>query len=308
LTINEYTQRYNDAINYLTANGYNIRRKLCVFCQGESNGDAGTTKDQYKVLLNDFCYYRMKQDLGIDNTFIIRIGRNNGGGAAANEKYSEIQKAQFEYCNESDYAVLVGTVFDSMLERGMMKDQFHYTQKGYNEQGEEAGSNTGFWVNNGKPPIPTLPKFLINGDGYRDGLIESGTFDIQLKNQAGSVIATMVQQQGYYYRIGQLVYIRIFVQISNKNGIPDADRIVIHPLPYPLEALYESPVSIMLNGGVVGTNIKGISASVSGKQIALSYNDYPSDGVSSGGSQNLTGSKITNNFYVMLSGTFINKI
>ena len=305
--VQEYTKRYNDCVNYLNTSGYKIRKKLCVFCQGESNGDLGTTKDAYKTLLNDFCYYRMKKDLGIDMTFIIRIGRNNGGGTKYNEQYSEIQKAQFEYCNESPYAVLVGTVFDSMLERGMMKDQFHYTQIGYNEQGEQAGKNVGAWVNGIEKPIQSLHNILTNGDGYKDGLISSRNFEIQVKNQSGTATATMLQQQGYYYRIGDLVYIRVFVQISNKNGINDSDKVVIHSLPYPLEPLYESPLSVMLQGGIFGgATKKGLLASVNGKQITLAINNIPDDtNISS--SVPLTGADISNSFYVMISGTFINK-
>jgi hypothetical protein len=153
----EYKNRFNSALNWLQNNGYTVRHKYAVWCQGETDGDIGTTKENYKVLLNDLCYYRMNQDLGIEKTFIVRIGNYNGTNASLS--YVPIIEAQTEYCKTSEYAVLVGAKFAGMKDRGLMKDEYHYTQTGYNEQGIEAGTNVAFYVENGKEPTMYDPQY-----------------------------------------------------------------------------------------------------------------------------------------------------
>lgn len=146
---NEYIGRFNTAKTWLENNGYTIRHKYCIFCQGESNGDIGTTKEQYKTWLNDFCYYRMNQDLGMDMTFIISIGQYNGSDTTIQNNYVTIQEAQKEYCDVSQYATLVSTMFKGMKSRNLMKDEYHYYQEAYNEVGRESGNNMAcYTINN----------------------------------------------------------------------------------------------------------------------------------------------------------------
>lgn len=97
--------------------------------------------------------FNLMQEHGIEKCFIVRIGNCNISGSY--DRYSNVIQWQNEIC--SDYKnkdlIMVSTNFASMRERGMMKDQFHYYQDGYNEVGNQAGINTGLYVTTGKEPL-----------------------------------------------------------------------------------------------------------------------------------------------------------
>lgn len=149
----EYTARYRAAAVWLAANGFGIRRRFALFCQGETDGDEGTPEETYRVMLDGFLRRRMAEGLGIEKVFVIRIGRYNGLGPRS---YRAIRKAQEKVCAEGGMAVLVGTSFAGMKARGLMKDDFHYLQAGYNEQGQEAGKNAALFVTTGRAPALSL--------------------------------------------------------------------------------------------------------------------------------------------------------
>lgn len=147
--LNDAINRHNIAKEWLLNNGYIIRHDFMVWCQGETDGDNSTTGDDYKSKLNIMVEEMMKH--GIEKCFLVRIGELNS--STTPNKYDEIISAQTEICKENDNFVLVGTKFAGMRARSLMKDSFHYKQQGYNEQGEEAGKNTAFFINNMKEPI-----------------------------------------------------------------------------------------------------------------------------------------------------------
>lgn len=133
-------QRYHLAADFLTKEGYTIRHKYLVWCQGESDGDRGTMREQYKELL-----YALLKEFSelIEACFLIQIGDCNIAGEE--DKYREIQKAQSELC-DGEHIVLVAEAFRDMQRRGLMKDAFHYYQQGYNECGREAGEKAAKYV------------------------------------------------------------------------------------------------------------------------------------------------------------------
>lgn len=61
--------------------------------------------------------------------------------------YDDIRNAQIQLCDDSANCYLLSNQFETMLERGMMKDQYHYTQEGYNLVGNEAGRKAGDFSN-----------------------------------------------------------------------------------------------------------------------------------------------------------------
>ncbi len=63
------------------------------------------------------------------------------------ELYVPIQQVQMELARENEEIVLVSSQLKTFADQGLMKDEFHYCQEGYNLIGEEAGRNAGKWIN-----------------------------------------------------------------------------------------------------------------------------------------------------------------
>ena len=137
---------FNDAVNRLTLtknwlrdNGYKILHTYMVWCQGESDGDNNVTEDTYKSNFADI-FNGMKVN-GVEKCFLIRIGEDNG----TDKDYTAIMNAQNDVCKENADVVMVSLDFQSMLGRGLMKDNWHYFQKAYNEVGATAGYHAGVY-------------------------------------------------------------------------------------------------------------------------------------------------------------------
>ena len=128
---------------YLETNDFFVRHKYVLWCQGESDGDKGTKKEDYLFGLN--CMWSELQKNGMERLFLIGIGDCNIEGST--DRYKAIQKWQKEFAQANDSVILVSTAFEGMRERGLMKDSFHYFQQGYNECGTDAGINTARYVN-----------------------------------------------------------------------------------------------------------------------------------------------------------------
>ena len=129
-------QRFSDAITFLTQNGFTIKHKFVAWLQGESDGDAGTSKENYKTLFNSML--TAFKNAGVDNLLLIRIGKRS-----YDERYSDIIDAQTELCQSSDDIIMISTALSDFRRRGYMKDEFHYYQDGYNLIGKYAGHNAG---------------------------------------------------------------------------------------------------------------------------------------------------------------------
>lgn len=145
--LNDSITRFKRAEKYLLNNRYKIRRKFMVWCQGETDGDKNMSEAEYKTKLQ--AMIETMFNTGIEKCFLIRIGNHRD----LPEKYSNIIKAQTDFCREYENVVLVSTQFDIMAELGLMKDFFHYKQDAYNMVGTEAGFNTAFYLINNKEPI-----------------------------------------------------------------------------------------------------------------------------------------------------------
>ena len=88
--------------------------------------------------------------------FICRIGEYNGNGST---NYTNIISAQTELCQENNNFIMATTTLASMKERGLMKDDFHYYQKAYNEMGEFSAVNVAEYLKTLKEPTMYDPKF-----------------------------------------------------------------------------------------------------------------------------------------------------
>lgn len=144
---NDAVSRFNTALSWLATNGYIIKNKYILWCQGESDGDDGMSTSDYKTAFMTMANSWF--NLGIDKIFIVKIGNYNGTGS---QDYNDIMTAQNELCQNENNIIMVSTDFASMKSRDLMKDDFHYKQAAYNEVGTYAGINTALFVKTGKEP------------------------------------------------------------------------------------------------------------------------------------------------------------
>ena len=146
--LNDAINRLNKTIEFLNKNGYSIRNKYMVWCQGESDADSNYSKDtwtnNFKSMLNGM------MSAGIEKCFMVRIGNCNIEGSE--DRYKNMISWQTEMAQTNKNVVMVSCDFAGMKNRGLMKDQFHYYQAGYNECGTYAGINTAYYVTSEKEP------------------------------------------------------------------------------------------------------------------------------------------------------------
>ena len=142
LYLSDAIARLKAASEFLLLNGYVIRHKFMLWCQGESDGDIATPSAKYRADFENMLTKMLEN--GIEKCFLIRIGNYNGH---ENYDYSDIMHAQDETARNNENVVMVSTAFAQMKERGLMKDSFHYFQQAYNEVGTDAGTRAAKYVN-----------------------------------------------------------------------------------------------------------------------------------------------------------------
>ena len=111
------------------------RHMNVLFCQGESDGDRNT--DNYTESFNTLKDILIRE--GFEHIFMIPIGMLNVEGK--HDLYDGIRDEQYKIIDDSDDVVLASDLLKGMLDRGLMKDKFHYFQKAYNEVGRDAAAN-----------------------------------------------------------------------------------------------------------------------------------------------------------------------
>ncbi len=155
---NDAVARVNLAKEYLTENedttNLTLGNVYVVWLQGESDGDRNITAEDYTAAL-DGIVQGFKEDIGADQFFIIPIGAYNGSDAdgTRNAAYTVIRNAQIEYCADSEDATVISTLLEDLKAEGLMKDEFHFFQSGYEIVGTDAGANMAYFVKNGTKPV-----------------------------------------------------------------------------------------------------------------------------------------------------------
>ena len=125
--------RYQTAKKYLEDNGYTVRRKLMVWCQGESDADVSTPIEDYKKMTQTMAQAMIDEE--IEKCFMVGIGHKNDTSG----QYDSYIAAQKELCQSDDRFEMVSTKFAD--NQANMKDLYHYHQSVYNEVGADAGKN-----------------------------------------------------------------------------------------------------------------------------------------------------------------------
>lgn len=134
-------ERFEKAEEYCKANDMAIRHRFMVWCQGESDGDAGTSAEAYRKMFLNMLDKMLA--VGIEKCFIIIVGEYNGAGDI---DYSLIRDVQISLTENNTNVIAVSNDFCKMKERGLMKDAFHYYQQAYNEVGSISGEKAGLYV------------------------------------------------------------------------------------------------------------------------------------------------------------------
>lgn len=131
--------RLECAKSFLKKEGYEVRHRYLIWCQGESDGDLLRSGEEYKEMF--LKTWKILKQAGMEHCFLIKIGDCNIPDAY--DRYLEIQNAQEELTAENEDISMASRAFCGMRERGLMKDAFHYYQQGYNECGSVAGKVVG---------------------------------------------------------------------------------------------------------------------------------------------------------------------
>ena len=152
--LNDAIQRQLAAEQWLTDNGYIIRNNYMYWLQGES--DRGMTVDQYKSNMISIVK-EMIRKTGVTHCMMLRVGQPKSGTATTS---NNPLKAQTELCQQYTEFVMASTLTAGFVDDGLMKDDWHYTQEGYNILGTDAGKNVAFYVNNGIEPTMYDPYYL----------------------------------------------------------------------------------------------------------------------------------------------------
>lgn len=139
--LKDAVERINSAKKYLQDNGYEIRHTFALWCQGETDGDIGTTKEEY---LKKFGTMWAELHKVIPEMYIIKIGECNIEGSY--RKYDVIRSAQDIIPNTFPDVYLASDAFFGLREKGLMKDAYHYKQEGYDLCGTDAGTRVARFI------------------------------------------------------------------------------------------------------------------------------------------------------------------
>lgn len=124
------------ALAELESEGYLPTLRGVLWCQGESDAVNGVSQANYKAALINL-HERFEASLGELGFYVFQIGAAADGSNAA--QWAAIREAQREACAETLRMELVFTGAVDFPARGMMSDNIHYTQAGYNEMGAVGG-------------------------------------------------------------------------------------------------------------------------------------------------------------------------
>ena len=142
------TELYSAAAAYLEAQGYTIRKKAMVWCQGESDASNGTSQADYEaafIALRD----ALKTDCGITEFFMVEIGQYKTDLTM----YDDIKAAQEHLTATEPDIIMASRKFIGAT--GLMKDVWHYTQPAYNLVGLDTGIHMAYYHTTGIRPRVT---------------------------------------------------------------------------------------------------------------------------------------------------------
>lgn len=154
-------ERLERAKEFLRAGGYSVQKLFVVWCQGESDGDAGRTAQEYTANLREI--YGAFRAHGAEKCFLVQIGHYNyikypgtAGltGKEWDQRYGIIRNAQADLCRTEEDFILAGS-FEPYIHD--MRDDYHYYQNAYNQVGTAVGEAiAGYVKRNAKDNVSGL--------------------------------------------------------------------------------------------------------------------------------------------------------
>ena len=186
--LNDAISRYNTAKTWLIANGYTIRRSFMVWCQGEADSGLGTPESTYISQTKNTIEEMMKH--GVEVCFVVRIGHYNKDYSTTDtdKDNNEMIRIQTEFCRTYKNAVMVSTDFAGMLSAGLMKDDQHYLQEGYNITGTNAGEHAAFYINTGIEPYMYDVQYDNVYFPYAEVASKQPEYDVSLNEESENAI------------------------------------------------------------------------------------------------------------------------
>lgn len=168
----EAVSRYTAAANYLRENGYTIRHKFMVWCQGESDGygikrtseeTMASSVSEYKTRTTQI-FNHLEANAGIEKEFMVRTGHYNYNYYASpteekiayDDSYLRIANAQTEIAAGDEQIELVASFYTDFAFENML-DQYHYHQNVYNSVGTMAGHNIAAAYDSNVEPVAVPP-------------------------------------------------------------------------------------------------------------------------------------------------------
>lgn len=144
--MNDLINRLNSFKSFAQTEGIKVRNYYVVFNQGEGDASADRDPELYQERLESIVSHLKGH--GIAKFFLVRIGYDDVQSAG----FLPIIEKQTEMCQTHPDMILVGTEFAQLSKGGYLKDGVHFVQQAYNLQGEQAGRNTAFYIQNQKEP------------------------------------------------------------------------------------------------------------------------------------------------------------
>ena len=142
------TELYSAAATYLETQGYTIRRKAMVWCQGETDAENGATQEDYEAAFRSL-RDALKTDCGITEFFMVEIGQYKTDLTM----FDNIKAAQEHLTATEPDIIMASRKFIGAT--GLMKDVWHYTQPAYNLVGLDTGINMAYYHTTGIRPRVT---------------------------------------------------------------------------------------------------------------------------------------------------------
>ena len=140
--VEDVIERLEGAKQTMMEQKVNIRHIYMVWFQGETDAYVETPEEQYiggmQKLVNTL------QPYGVEKCFVIQIGNAVMGDEAVDT--APMQAIQEKLCETDENFVLVSTLPKEISESPYMEDGIHFTQKGLNFIGEDAGKRAGNYV------------------------------------------------------------------------------------------------------------------------------------------------------------------
>ena len=140
---------FNAAKTYLESQGYTIRHKVVLWCQGESDAEIGTTAEEYTAMFNTM-KATLNAECGIEKLAIINIGQYKDSSI----DFTTIRDAQFALAANDSDVIMVSDKFRGALMNGGV-DSWHYTQSSYDIVGYDAAKNLAHYFITGDKPNVT---------------------------------------------------------------------------------------------------------------------------------------------------------